>query len=52
MLPNGQAQLLLFPAQGQDYVIQASADLADWVPISVLTASNLGPLPFVDPGSD
>ena len=50
MLPNGQAQLLFSGVPGQDYVIQASTNLADWIPISVLTASN-GPLPFVDPAA-
>jgi Immunoglobulin domain/Immunoglobulin I-set domain len=48
MLANGQVQLLFSAVPGQDYVIQASTNLTDWRPISVLTASN-GPLPFLDP---
>ena len=48
MLANGQVQLLFSAVPGQDYVIQASTNLTDWIPISVLTASN-GPLPFLDP---
>ena len=47
MLANGQVQLLFSAVPGQDYVIQASTNLTDWAPISMLTASN-GPLPFVD----
>ena len=50
MLANGQVQLLFSGVPGQDYVIQASTNLADWIPISVLTASN-GPLPFIDPAT-
>jgi hypothetical protein len=50
LLTNGQAQLLFSGVPGQDYVIQASTNLVDWIPISVLTASN-GPLPFIDPAA-
>jgi hypothetical protein len=50
MLTNGQVQLLFSAVPGQDYVIQASTNLTDWIPISVLTASN-GPLPFLDPNA-
>ncbi len=47
-LTNGQAQLLFSGVPSQDYVIQASTNLADWKAISVLTADS-GPLPFLDP---
>jgi hypothetical protein len=50
MLTNVQVQLLFCGVPGQHYVIQASTNLADWKPISVLTASN-GPLPFIDPAA-
>ena len=50
MLTNGQVQLLFSGVPGQNYAIQASTNLTDWRPISVLTASN-GPLPFVDPAA-
>jgi hypothetical protein len=46
-LPNGGLQLLFSGAPGQDYVIEASTNLASWTPISVLSGGN-GPLPFVD----
>jgi hypothetical protein len=48
MLTNGEVKLLFAGVPGQDYVIYASTNLADWLPVSVLTASN-GPLPFIDP---
>jgi hypothetical protein len=48
MLTNGQVQLAFSGLPGQDYLIQASTNLTDWKPISVLTSSN-GPLPFIDP---
>lgn len=47
LLANGQVQLLFTGVPGQDYTIYASTNLANWMPISVLTASN-GPLPFID----
>ena len=50
MLTNGQVQLLFSGGPGEDYVILASTNLADWRPISVLTATN-GPLPFIDPAA-
>jgi hypothetical protein len=50
MLANGQAQLLFSGVAGQDYVIYASTNLSNWIPISVLTANN-GPLPFIDPAA-
>jgi hypothetical protein len=50
MLPNGQVQLFFAGVPGQEYVIQASPNLVDWRPISVLIASN-GPLPFIDPAA-
>ena len=50
ILTNGQVQLLFSGVPGQDYVIQASTNLTDWRPISVLTASS-GPLPFMDPAA-
>ncbi len=50
MLTNDQVQLLFSGVPGEDYVILASTNLADWKPISVLTASN-GPLAFVDPAA-
>ncbi len=48
MLANGAVQLMFSGTAGQDYLIEASTNLASWQPISVLTASN-GPLPFIDP---
>ena len=50
VLTNGQVQLLFSGVPGQDYIVQASTNLTDWVPIAVLTASN-GPLPFIDPAA-
>jgi hypothetical protein len=50
MMANGQAQLLFSGVPGQDYTIYASTNLANWMPISVLTASN-APLPFMDPAA-
>jgi hypothetical protein len=48
VLSNGALQLLFSGAYGQDYVIEASTNLASWVPIGGITGTN-GPLPFVDP---
>ena len=50
LLTNGQVQLFFIGVPGQDYVIQASTNLVDWRPISVLTARS-GPLPFIDPAA-
>ena len=50
MLTNGQVQLVFSGVPGQEYVIQASTNLADWRPISVLSVTN-GPLPFIDPAA-
>jgi len=50
VLSNGQVQILLCGVPGQDYLVEASTNLATWKPISVLTGSN-GPLPFVDPNA-
>ena len=50
MLPNGQMQLLFAGLPGEVYTIQASTNLADWEPVSVLTATN-APLPFIDPAA-
>ena len=50
MLADGGLQLLFSGVPGQDYLIEASTNLASWTPIWVLTGSNR-PLPFVDPAA-
>ena len=47
ILTNHQVEWLFAGVPGQSYVLEASTNLADWVPVSVLAISN-GPLPFVD----
>jgi len=45
VLSNDHVQLLFSGVPGQVYVVQASTNLVDWLPVSVLTATN-GPLVF------
>ncbi len=48
LLTNGQAQLVFSGLPGQSYLIQASTNLSDWKPLSVLAVTN-DPLPLIDP---
>ena len=50
VLTNAQVQLFFVGVPGQVCVIQASTNLVQWQPISVLTAST-GSLTFVDPAT-
>ena len=50
-LKGGQLQFTLAGASGQTYVVQASTNLVDWVPIYTNVAPASGLLQFVDPGT-
>ena len=47
VLSGGLVQLIFSGATGEDYILEASTNLANWKPVGMLVRTS-GPLPFVD----